>query len=169
MQDDVLGFPNSSPITPIGNTVYFAREDVQKAINAPKVNWTTCTEQKVFPIGDRSPDVVHEVLPRVIQKSKRTIIAHGMLDFVLIEEGTRLALQNMTWHGRRGFDNPPEKSFTTALQGETGNWQEERGLTLVSLKLSGHMIPVDQPASAFKLGQYLVGAIGSLSHEQTFH
>lgn len=116
----------------------------------------------MFPAGDSSPDVVYEVLPRVISKVKRTIIAHGLLDFVLIEEGTRLALQNMTWNGKIGFDAAPQQSFSVELQGETGVWQEERNLSYVSLKLSGHMIPADQPASAFKLARFLVGDISSL-------
>lgn len=95
----------------------------------------------------------------MIARSERTIIAHGLLDFVLIEEGTRLALQNMSWGGKRGYDSGPSRSFTTEIQGETGHWQEERKLTYVNLKLAGHMIPADAPASAYKLVQYLIGDI----------
>lgn len=158
----MLGFPNSEPYLPEGTQTYFAREDVQKALHAPKVDWTTCSKQRVFPHGDSSPDVVHDVLPRVISRNKRTIITHGALDYVLIEEGTQLALQNMTWNGVKGFQQPPNNSFTTS-QGETGLFVEERGLAYIQLNLSGHMMPEDQPESAYKIMQYLLGDIPTLA------
>jgi carboxypeptidase D len=33
------------------------------------------------------------VLPNVIEKSKRTVIVHGLADFLLIAEGARIVLQ----------------------------------------------------------------------------
>ena len=35
------------------------------------------------------------VLPRVIEKNDRTIIGHGMADYILLVNGTIMAVQNM--------------------------------------------------------------------------
>jgi carboxypeptidase D len=68
--------------------LYFDRPDVKAAINAPSsVNWTECSEIDVFPHGDGSLPSALSVLPNVIEKSKRTVIVHGLADFILIAEG----------------------------------------------------------------------------------
>ncbi|KAI0269343.1 Alpha/Beta hydrolase protein [Gloeopeniophorella convolvens] len=101
---DVLGFPGSDfeAQTPI----YFNRTDVKKVIHAPiNVDWAVCADySNVFPNGDStSIPPAFDVLPSVIEKSKRSVVAHGLADFVLIAEGTRIVLQNMTWNGKQGF------------------------------------------------------------------
>lgn len=85
---DVLGFPGSFDYLPAGASIYFNRSDVQKAINAPPTNWMECTNVDVFVNGtDTSPPSGLSVLPGVIEKTNKTIIAHGMLDYVLIMNG----------------------------------------------------------------------------------
>jgi carboxypeptidase D len=75
--------------------VYFNRKDVKAAIHAPVDDvWELCSAvSKVFPKGDASLPSAFTVLPNVIEKNKRTVIAHGRLDFLLIAEGTRIVLQ----------------------------------------------------------------------------
>ena len=34
------------------------------------------------------------VLPNVIEKSERVVIVHGLADFILLAEGTRIAIQS---------------------------------------------------------------------------
>lgn len=76
---DVLGFPGSFTYLPEGATVYFNRTDVQKAINAPIQEWTECSNNPVFVDNDdSSPPSGVSVLPGVIERSKRTIIGHGV-------------------------------------------------------------------------------------------
>ena len=72
--------------------MYFGRPDVQAAIHAPDVDWVACTGE-VFTNGDASLPPAFTVLPNVIEKSKRSVIVHGLSDFVLIAEGTRIVLQ----------------------------------------------------------------------------
>lgn len=68
--------------------LYFDREDVKKAIHAPvNVTWTECSNVNVFPKGDASPPSAYSVLPSVIEKSERSVIVHGLADFILIAEG----------------------------------------------------------------------------------
>ena len=76
-----------------GSPVYFDREDVKKAIHAPlNQTWIQCSEG-VFPNGDASLPPAFTVLPEVIEKSNRSVIIHGLADFVLIAEGARVVLQ----------------------------------------------------------------------------
>lgn len=76
--------------------MYFDRADVKTAIHAPQnVSWEVCVFQGpgVFPDGDASLPPAFTVLPNVIERSNRSVIAHGLVDFILIAEGTRIVLQ----------------------------------------------------------------------------
>jgi carboxypeptidase D len=76
---DVLGFPGSFGYLPAGASIYFNRTDVQKAINAPLINWEECMETAVFVNGtDNSPPSSVSVLPGVIERNKRTVVGHGV-------------------------------------------------------------------------------------------
>jgi len=78
----------------VQSPVYFDREDVKKAIHAPlNQTWYECADANVFPNGDGSLPPAFTVLPDVIEKSKRSVIIHGLADFVLIAEGARVVLQ----------------------------------------------------------------------------
>lgn len=86
---DVLGFPGSFAYTPKGADIYFNRTDVQKVINAPHMEWEECSSDDVFVGGlDKSDPSTWSVLPRAIEKNDRTIIGHGLLDFILMTNGT---------------------------------------------------------------------------------
>lgn len=151
---DVLGFPGSFDYVPDGATVYFNRTDVQKAINAPIQEWMECTNKDVFVDGsDNSPPSGLSVLPGVIERLNKTIIAHGALDYILIANGTLLMVQNMTWNGAQGFTSAPADEFfvpyhtqddpsTLAGAGVFGTTHTERGLTFVEVSLTGHMLYV---------------------------
>ena len=92
---DVLGFPGSFPQQQ--SPIYFDRADVKRAIHAPaNVSWEECSDINVFPRGDNSLPPAFTVLPNAIEKSKRAVVVHGLADFILLSEGTRIVLQNMT-------------------------------------------------------------------------
>lgn len=155
---DVLGFPGSSYQTQ--SPIYFDRQDVKTAIHAPlDTTWSECSDINVFPFGDSSdPPATNGVLQNVIEKSNRTVIVHGLADFVLIAEGARAVLQNMTWQGKQGFQTPLlNDSFIVDTVGPLGNMQSERGLTYYEVALSGHMVPQFSPVAAFQTMSYLMG------------
>jgi len=81
---NMMGFPESSQ-----NPAYFNRPDVKAAIHAPvDVHWAVCTDKEVFPNGDASLPSAFSVLPNVIEKSERSLVVHGLVDFRLIADGT---------------------------------------------------------------------------------
>ena len=72
----------------VQSPIYFDRKEVKEAIHAPvDVTWVDCSNINVFPNGDASLPPAFTVLPSVIEKSKRAVIAHGLIDFVLIADG----------------------------------------------------------------------------------
>lgn len=175
---DVLGFPGSFDYEP-APWIYFNRTDVQKAMNAPHQEWEECTGGILT--TDTSPPSGLSVLPRVIEKNDKTIIGHGMLDMILIMNGTIMMIQNMTFNGAQGFSTPPDQWHdfyvpyhselnlgSTAGAGIFGNWWEERGLTFCTVDLSGHMVPQYAPSAAYRQLEYLLGRISSLSEVSDF-
>ena len=78
--------------------LYFDRPDVKEAIHAPlDVDWVVCN-LSVFPNGDASLPSAFTVLSNVIEKSKRFVIAQGLLDFLFTADGTRIVLQKCVLH-----------------------------------------------------------------------
>jgi carboxypeptidase D len=177
---DVLGFPGSFEYLPAGAKIYFDRDDVKKAMNAPatKIPWAEC-KPVLLSYGDSSIPSSLSVLPRVIEKSERTIIGAGSLDFVIMPTGILLSIQNMTWNGAQGFQKPPIEEFivpthkqyslsTISGSGVQGVAHTERGLTWVEIYLSGHMVPQYTPSSAYKHLEYLLGRIPNLNDNIPF-
>jgi carboxypeptidase D len=179
---DVLGFPGSIPyIAPGQGPLYFDRADVKKAINAPQnVSWEECASGNVFVgEGDTSLPPAVTVLGSVIDRTQNVIIGHGALDMILINNGTLLAIQNMTWGGKMGFQSKPVEPFYVpyheddsesnwAGAGVFGTSHTERGLTYVGVDLSGHMVPQYAPSAAWTQLEKLLGRIDSLETIRTF-
>ncbi|KAF8271692.1 Alpha/Beta hydrolase protein [Lactarius quietus] len=165
---DVLGLPEwyLSVQTP---PVYFDRADVKAVIHAPPNDtWEVCTFQgpSVFPNGDASLPPTFTVLPNVIEKSNRTAIVNGLADFTFIAAGTRIALQNMTWGGKQGFQKPiVNDSFIVDGVGAFGTMQSERGLAYFEVPLAGvhanrantYRVSMYAPQASFQIMQYLLG------------
>lgn len=93
--------------------------------------------------------------------------------------GTLLSIQNMTWGGQQGFQNPITDDFyvpfhndyqeaTLAAAGIMGKTITERKLTFVTIDLSGHMVPQYQPSAAFRHLEFLLGRVDNLSSKQPF-
>jgi len=81
----VSGSFSQTQVSPL----YFDRADVKKAIHVPvNVTWSECSNIDVFANGDASLPPAFTVLPDVIAKSNRSVIVHGLADFILIAEGS---------------------------------------------------------------------------------
>lgn len=172
---DPLGYPTDLQYAFPNTPVYFNRTDVKMAMHAPmNVSWSECSgpvfvgEGGPQDEGDLSPDPIQSVLPRVIEATNRVLVANGDLDFEIITNGTLLAIQNMTWGGKLGFQTAPNTSIVITLedlqyeavfdasglggldnpQGTMGVQHFERGLMWAETRLSGHMQPQAQPRSS---------------------
>lgn len=174
---DPLGFPGSVHYMPSGVDVYFNRTDVQAAVNAPPTSWSSCSNKRLV-TDDSLPSAI-EVLPRIIPHLKRTVIGHGDLDYILINNGTLLTIQNMTWNGGQGLSAYPDQDFfvpyhseasmaTWSASGVMGKWRTERNVTYIQQYQSGHMVPQFQPSAAYRQLEFLLGRISDLGERSDF-
>ncbi|CAJ2504037.1 Uu.00g114310.m01.CDS01 [Anthostomella pinea] len=161
---------------------YLNRDDVKAALHAPphKV-WVECDQTGVSLYGNtitgRQP--VREKLPRLIERSRRTIIVHGSLDMKVTVNGTLMALQGMHWGGARGFSSPPNETFyvpafsersvgSVAPRGISGRMITERGLTFVEVYGAGHEVPRYSPSGSYRHLEFLLGRVDSMSDDDPF-
>ncbi|EXJ80079.1 carboxypeptidase [Capronia epimyces CBS 606.96] len=182
---DELGFPSLG----VGPNNYFNRSDVQAAINAPPTNYVVCGDDSLFPNGDESPPSSFTALPSVIERTNNVLVGSGLLDFLLLTNGTLMTLNNMTWNGRQGFSKAPSDLFyvpydpslnfvlaetenqpipavpvgLVAGGGIMGTTHTERGLTWVTVDLAGHEIPQYTPGAAYRQLEFLLGRISNLT------
>ncbi len=175
MAFDPLGFSSGTDfLTPGAGPAFFNRNDVKAAINAPNKTWEFCTSQPVFVNGTDNSLLAGPgslpVLPGVIERTGNVILGHGSQDFVLIADGTLLAIQNMTWRGQMGFQTRPTDPLfvpyhdngdvqTSAGAGVAGTVHSERGLTYLGVASSGHFLSMDAPAVAFRSLEVLLGRV----------
>ncbi|UZJ57382.1 hypothetical protein CBS101457_006702 [Exobasidium rhododendri] len=159
---DPLGFPPDA-INPSATNIVNNITGFKEYIHAdPSTIWYECTNYQVFVKGEDSSPAPADagVLSRLIDNSPsgRVIVQHGLLDFILIANGSALGIQNITFGGLQGFQKKPSQELI--VKGERkGLVHTERGLTFYEARGSGHMIPQDQPASAFKMLKFLLGQI----------
>lgn len=182
-----LGFPSLG----WGPNNYFNRSDVQEALNIPSpgVDFKLC---KAEDLGlESSEPSAFGVLPSVIERTGNVVIASGELDFLITTNGTLAVINNMTWQGTQGFEESPftddfyvpynptilpalnqtlsQKHFPSISVGYVGGggWygkaHTERGLTFVSVALSGHMIPQSVPGAAYRQLEFLLGRVDNLT------
>ncbi|KAE8352137.1 Alpha/Beta hydrolase protein [Aspergillus coremiiformis] len=177
-----MGFPSLGG----GPNDYFNRTDVQKAIHAPPTDYSVCGESPFFAEGDGSVPSALGPLPSVIERTNNTIIGHGWLDYLLFLNGSLVTIQNMTWNGVQGFQNPPveplfvpyhyglaelseseapEPYTLDAGAGYLGTAHTERGLTFSSVYLAGHEIPQYVPGAAYRQLEFLLGRIENLQQQ----
>ena len=151
---DVMGFPSLGS----GPNNYFERRDVQAAIHAPRTDYQVCGEYRILRPDESVPSGLGP-LPGVIERTNNTIIGHGLLDFLLIANGSLATIQNMTWNGAQGFQSAPRSQFFVpyhnglqqlfygeasipfvqdAGAGLLGTTHTERGLTWVTVNGAGH-------------------------------
>lgn len=143
-----------TPVDPIEE--YFSRADVQEALNIPGFGpWEQCGARP-FVGTDQSP-YSDTILPSLIESLPRGVtLWHGVDDILLLANGTRLTIQNMTWAGLQGFRKPITQQllFDGALSGVQ---HSERGLTYYEIEHAGHMIPEDQPKLALEVLKTVLG------------
>jgi carboxypeptidase D len=185
--NDELGFPSLGD----GPNNYFNRSDVKKAVHVPtSTSYAICGDDTLGLQHDRSPSSSFTKLPHVIESTNNVIVGSGLLDYLLLTNGTLMTLNNMTWNGKQGFQTNPNtgaffvpynptvgyaiyETFTqsnipsipvglVAGGGTLGTWHTERGLTWTTVDLAGHEIPQYVPGASYRQLEFLLGRIQNL-------
>lgn len=159
---------------------YFNQTEVQRAMHAPEVSYSTCSSQSVFVNdsatggpgngADLAPPASFGALPAVFDGVPLNLVLNGALDMLIPSVGTLFALQNVTWGGATGFSAEPTQTFVvpsstgnaslTGQAGEMGTWAYERGVVFVDVAGAGHELPQYNPSAAFRLLEVLLGRVG---------
>ncbi|KAK3292104.1 Alpha/Beta hydrolase protein [Chaetomium fimeti] len=177
---DPIGFTGGTfTLPPSFPTPYFDLPAVKAAINAPRNNttWAFCQDMATSPVFVGGVDTSlnagpgsQPVLPRVIEHTGNVILGHGSRDFLLLPEGSLLAIQNLTWCGEMGFRERPGGVLVVprhggggggvaAGAGVVGSSHVERGLTWFEAAMGGHVLGMDQPAVTFRMVEVLLGRV----------
>lgn len=125
--------------------------------------WLECTNENVF-LGEgdtsQAPTDIG-LLGTIIDKSQRSVVQHGLRDFILLANGSLLGIQNSTWGGKQGFQTSFFQSPDNLIvDGKpAGTVHTERNFTFATVNDAGHMIPEFTPAVGYKLQQFLLGQI----------
>ncbi|KDQ13772.1 hypothetical protein BOTBODRAFT_33214 [Botryobasidium botryosum FD-172 SS1] len=143
---------------------FFENPDLQAALHVSPREWTECGGTgTAYEDTDHSPRPGPAgILTPVIDNSTRVVFGHGYLDMRLFSNGTRIALQNLTFGGMQGFQNPIDKPWIIDGQGQVGVYQQERNVLYVESTAAGHEFPEYAPLPALKALQWLLGQISSL-------
>jgi len=91
----------------------------------------------------------YAIIPSLLGGGVETHIYTGTLDFVVIPLGHELTIQNMTWNGMQGFQNPPTKVFYDSQGNPAGTYNCERGLSYHKFTGAGHRVPYDVQSAAY--------------------
>ncbi|KAJ3029205.1 UNVERIFIED_CONTAM: hypothetical protein HDU68_012793 [Siphonaria sp. JEL0065] len=136
-------------------TAYLNNPDVQKAIHVSQevtanFTWNECNGITVNRGGhfNATADVsASTLLDSIIAADVKVVIYEGMNDGVCHYVYVERVLGNTTWKGSQGFKAPfNDWSVESKLAGKI---RKDRGLTYIQVNDAGHMVPSDQPASAF--------------------
>lgn len=101
---NILGWPSQG----WGPKDFFNRSDVQQALHiTPYTDYAVCGNAALGLNAGDSPPSSFTALPNVIEKTNNVIVANGLLDFVILSNGTLATLNNMTWNGAQGFQSSP--------------------------------------------------------------
>ncbi|CAG8890768.1 unnamed protein product [Penicillium egyptiacum] len=155
---DVLGFPIDLACQP-GPATYCNRTDVKMALHVPQdIDWELCSVDSVF-----------HFLLRLIEANNRVLISNGDWDYLIITNGTLLAIQNMSWNGELGFQtrlttpiniDMPDLQYAAVFDAQEGYGDFDGPQGLMGVQLyehglirgnvpSGHRLPQDEGRMAY--------------------
>jgi cathepsin A (carboxypeptidase C) len=78
------------------------------------------------------------------------VVYSGDYDLICNWYGGNLWTSNLAWPGQGEFMNKPMLPWSSS-QGVAGTVRSARGFTFVRVYAAGHMVPHDQPQSAFTI------------------
>ena len=162
---------------------YLDRPEVKRVLHMPEdITWQLCGN--AVQGGDWTLDIPSRdgTLARVIEASEVVVMSSGADDYQIPFEGVRMAIQNLTWGGKTGFDSFVYDRWVggadatlrvfggvnNTLSGlafpatRSGFWHEERGLRMVYMKRAGHGGVEDSPPTSNYIFDWLSDGIPEL-------
>ncbi|KAF9196620.1 Cell death protease [Haplosporangium sp. Z 27] len=104
----------------------------------------------------KDPSVVPKYfIGSLLDRGLKITFYTGLLDSVVPHTLTESVIRELTWKGHKGFlhSKMTEATMTPIITGhptkQTGRWHSERGLSYVVVNKAGHMVPRDDPVTAY--------------------
>ncbi|KAF9430967.1 Cell death protease [Podila epigama] len=148
-----LTWPHELPLV----KQYLDRADVKAALHATehKGEWRECNS--LVNTGLRFDDSLPAVtlLPDILSKIK-VLLYSGQQDLICNHLGTEYMIANMTWEGKRGFQDASKIGWTVDDK-PAGEWQIERNLSYALIYNSSHMVPYDVPVVTLDMINRFIG------------
>ncbi|KAF8986367.1 hypothetical protein BGZ46_005552 [Entomortierella lignicola] len=96
-------------------------------------------------------------LGSLIDGGLKVTLYSGLLDTVVPHTLTELAISQITWGGKQGFASTSTTPvYAGSSSTQSGSYHSERGLSYVTVNNAGHMVPRDDPLTAYWIITQLV-------------
>ncbi|KAF9178163.1 hypothetical protein BGZ49_005419 [Haplosporangium sp. Z 27] len=154
---------NDAFVTEFPFSKYLNLQAVQKQIHISKPQKFVSCKQISTGFYPRDPSTATKYfIGDLIDRGLEVTLYTGLLDMVVPYSGTEAAIREMTWKGYRGFKHSKMTETTmnpivSAKSGkQVGRYHSERGMTFVVFNNAGHMVPEDDPTTAYWMVKNLV-------------
>nr|ANT95273.1 serine carboxypeptidase [Trypanosoma cruzi] len=133
---------------------FMNREDVQSSLGAKRQVWQSCNmEVNLMFLMDWFKNFNYTV-PTLLEDGVSVMIYAGEMDFICNWIGNKQWTTALNWPGKAVFNAALDEPFrapdgTVAGLVRTAAAASTSNLTFVQVYNAGHMVPMDQPASAF--------------------
>jgi carboxypeptidase C (cathepsin A) len=129
----------------VGSNWLFNDPQVQKALHVDKTEWSICN-MAINITYRKDPKGSYYLYPKLINNNLRVWIYSGDVDCAVPYNGTQRWIQNLNLKPLKLY-----QSWSIDKEMVAGYRTVYTGLTLVTIKGAGHMVPTDKPAEAYKL------------------
>ena len=112
-------------------------------------------------------------LGEILDKGINVLVYHGIMDMLLPAAGMAKALDNIPWSGQTRWWNETAKKPYWRIDTETklselmGYRQHYKGLTFVTVRNAGHMVPKNQPRWSLQILQDFIASSCLENEEET--
>jgi len=134
-------------------TEYMNLPQTQKALDVNRTDWESCSTAAGLPLTkDRL--VAYDVdLPPVMAAGVRVLVYSGMWDLICEYMAGLDWLNAMNWTGQATFTQATLKNWSPVTGNVAGHYKASGLLAWLEVEQAGHMVPHDQPQSAFYMFQ----------------
>lgn len=141
---------------------FMNRDDVQKALGANPQVWKSCNMGVNLMFAVDWFKNFNYTVPALLQKGVRVLIYAGDMDFICNWIGNKKWVTELEWAGKQAFNKAADVPFfvsndiPSGLVRSVADPASHVNLTFVQVYNAGHMVPMDQPASAlFMINKFM--------------
>ncbi|TPX58534.1 hypothetical protein PhCBS80983_g03094 [Powellomyces hirtus] len=152
-----MGWPPGLEAT----TTYLQRADVRTALHVTHAGtWTECYNPVFSAMTDDPSPPAYKLLPDILSEIEVTLFS-GDMDFICNWMGTKEMIAELTWGGKKGFEDAPQMSWLVEDQLK-GYYQTARNLSFVLVHNASHMVPIDEPLASLDLFNRAIRATSTI-------